>query len=31
MMIPEPLVEGLSRAGFSDIRLDRKAAMIRAS
>ena len=30
-MKPEPLIEALTRAGFSDIRLDRKAAMIRAS
>ena len=30
-MKPEPLMEALARAGFSDIRLDKKAVMIRAS
>lgn len=30
-MKPEPLMEALTRAGFSDIILDRKAVMIRAS
>jgi hypothetical protein len=30
-MKPEPLMKTLTRAGFSDIRLDRQAGMIRAS
>jgi hypothetical protein len=30
-MKPEPLMEALARSGFSDVHLDRKAVMIRAS